>query len=309
MPIAGSPGMGTLRFWTCVCLLAAVTAGCSTVERAPSRAQLQVVDDAGDTIRLPHRATRVVSLIPSTTELLFAVGAGNAVVGRTSWCKYPPAALSVPAVGDGMTPNLEAVAARRPDLVVLYQSSQNALAARQLHDLGIATMQVRTDALADVGRVGTLLGRLTGHEAEADAMARAFADSLAAATVSPSNRAVSVFILVWQDPPITIGAGSYLTELVERAGGRNIYRDLPAPSGQISIESAVARDPDVVLVLGDSMPAFAGRPEWQTVPAVRERRFVHASGTMFGQPSPRAPAAIRYLARQLRAFRDRDSAP
>jgi iron complex transport system substrate-binding protein len=268
-----------------------------------------IVDDAGDTVRLAHPARRVVSLIPATTELLFAIGAGASVVGRSVWCEYPAAALQVPSVGDGIMPNIEAVTARRPDVVVLYLSSQNALAAKQLRQLGIPTVQFRTDQLSDVARVGQLLGLLTGHREGAASMARRFADSLAAATVSRPADPVSAFLLVWADPPMTVGAGSYLTELVERAGGRNIYADLPSSSGQISVESAVARNPDVVLVLGDSLPAFAHRPEWQSVPAVREHRFIYARGTMFGQPSPRAPAAIRFLAAQFRAARAVSATP
>jgi iron complex transport system substrate-binding protein len=212
-------------------------------------------------------------------------------------------------VGDGIMPNIEAVTARRPDVVVLYLSSQNALAAKQLRQLGIPTVQFRTDQLSDVARVGQLLGLLTGHREGAASMARRFADSLAAATVSRPADPVSAFLLVWADPPMTVGAGSYLTELVERAGGRNIYADLPSSSGQISVESAVARNPDVVLVLGDSLPAFAHRPEWQSVPAVREHRFIYAKGTMFGQPSPRAPVAIRFLAAQFRAARAASATP
>jgi ABC-type Fe3+-hydroxamate transport system substrate-binding protein len=250
-----------------------------------------------------------VSLIPATTELLFAIGAGDGVVGRTVWCEYPAEALSVPAVGDGMVPNIEAVVARQPDLVVLYLSSQNAQAAQKLRELGIAALQVRTDQLADVPRVGRMLGRLTGHAEGADSMARAFSDSLEAVTVHSPSHPVRAFVLVWADPPMTVGAGSYLSELVERAGGENIYGDLPASSGQISVESAVERNPDVVLVLGKSSPAFARRPEWQAVPAVREQRFVFADGTEFGQPSPRAPSAIRFLAAQLRRYQPADIQP
>ncbi|HET7602519.1 MAG TPA: helical backbone metal receptor [Gemmatimonadales bacterium] len=278
--------------------------GCSTERSAlgAQRSALSVIDDAGDTIQLAHPARRVVSLIPATTELLFAIGAGDAVVGRTVWCEYPAQALAVPAVGDGMLPNIEAVVARQPDLVVLYLSSQNAQAAQKLRELGIAALQVRTDRLADVPRVGRMLGQLTGHEPGADSMARAFTDSLKAATVPPQEHPTRAFVLVWADPPMTVGAGSYLSELVERAGGENIYRDLPASSGQISVESAVERNPDVVLVLGKSTPAFAKRPEWQAVPAVREHHFVFADGTEFGQPSPRAPSAIRFLASQFRTL-------
>ena len=315
LPISGLPGVGILIFETPLRTLGAAlvlavvacagkdaglgTRDASLESRVPS---LVVIDDAGDTIRLAHPARRVVSLIPATTELLFAIGAGAVVVGRTVWCEYPAEALAVPAVGDGMLPNIEAVVARKPDLVVLYLSSQNAQAAQKLRELGIAALQVRTDRLTDVPRVGRMLGRLTGREAGADSMARAFTDSLAGATVAPSSHPVRAFVLVWADPPMTVGAGSYLSELVERAGGENIYADLPASSGQISVESAVERNPDVVLVLGKATPAFAKRPEWQAVPAVREHAFVFADGTEFGQPSPRAPSAIRFLAAQFRAL-------
>ena len=258
-----------------------------------------VVDDAGDTTRLAAPARRVVSLIPATTELLFAIGAGDAVVGRTTWCDYPAAALAAPDLGDGIAPNIEAVLGRRPDLVLLYTSGRNAAAAERLRSMGIATVQLRTDLLSDVTRVGTLLGRLTGHDREAAGLEERFDSALAEATVDATADVPSVFLLVWAEPPMTVGAGSYLSELLQRAGGRNTYDDLPTSSGQVSIESVVARSPDAILVLGDSTPAFASRPEWQAVAAVRERRFVVASGSQFAHPGPRAPEAIRSLARSL----------
>ena len=101
---------------------------------------------------------------------------------------------------------------------------------------------------------------------------------------------------------MTVGSGSFLTELLERAGGRNVYDDLRTSSGQISVESAAARDPDMILTSSDTTPGFAHRPEWQVVRAVRERRFIHAPGSEFSRPGPRSPAAIRDLAARLRAL-------
>lgn len=293
-------GIVLSRRWPGLILLLGAVA-CRAPLRQPGA--IRVVDDAGDTVTLARPATRVVSLIPATTELLFAIGAGDAVVGRTAYCDYPAEALAVPAVGDGILPNIEAVVARRPDLVVLYSSSQNAISAAQLSRLGIASIRVRSDQLADVPRLAKLLGKLTAHQAGADSLALRFRAQLDSASQPPSRDTLGVMLLVWADPPMTVGAGSFLSELVARAGGRNIYDDLPASSGQISVESAVRRNPDVVLVLGDSAPSFARRPEWQAVPAVRERRFVFASGSMFSQPSPRAPEAITTLARRFRRVR------
>ena len=272
-------------------------AACSGEARP--EAGLVVVDDAGDTVRLAGPARRVVSLIPATTELLFAIGAGPTLVGRTRWCDFPAAAAAVPDVGDGMTPNLEAVAATHPDLVVLYNSGQNGGAAERLRALGIPAIRVRSDLLADVPRLARLLGTLTGRARAADSLSAAFDAALAAATVRPTGRRPSVFLLVWDQPPMTVGKGSYLSELLERAGAVNAYADLPTSSGQISIESVADRNPDLVFTMSEGAPAFAGRPEWQGIPAIRDRRFVHAPGSEFSRPSPRAPAAIRTLAARI----------
>src|SRR5881392_3506669 len=104
---------------------------CREAGRTPPSGDLVVTDDAGRRVALAAPARRIVSLLPSFTELLFAIGAGDRLVGRTTWCDYPPAALAVPSVGEALTPNVEAVAARQPDLVLLYRAAQTELAVRQ----------------------------------------------------------------------------------------------------------------------------------------------------------------------------------
>jgi iron complex transport system substrate-binding protein len=280
-------------------LLAIIAVAAACRAGAPPRAGIAVVDDAGDTVRLTAPARRVASLIHASTELLFAIGAGSSVVGRTSYCDYPAAALAVPNLGDGIKPSLEAVIAQRPDLVILYNSGQNAATARRLQELGIATLRINTDQLSDVGRVARLLGTLTGRKRSADSLTAAFETALALANRPRVARRPKVLLLVWEQPPMTIGRGSFLSELVERAGGENLFADIPASSGVISIEAVAARNPDLILTTAEGPAAFAGRPEWQVVPAVRERRFLRVSGSEFGRPSPRAPEAIRELAAKL----------
>jgi ABC-type Fe3+-hydroxamate transport system substrate-binding protein len=258
-----------------------------------------LVDDAGDTLGLNPPARRVVSLIPAATELLFAIGADSAVVGRTSYCDYPAAAQSVPDLGDGIKPSIEAVLARHPDLVILYNSGQNAAVAGRLRELGIPAIRINTDALSDVPRVARMLGQLTGHERGADSVATVFDTALAGATRPGAKPRPKVLLLVWEQPPMTIGRGSFLSELVERAGGENLFADVAASSGVVSIEAVAARNPDLIFSTTDGPSAFARRPEWQVVPAVREHRFLRVSGSEFNRPSPRAPAAIRELAARL----------
>ncbi|HEY7503107.1 MAG TPA: helical backbone metal receptor [Gemmatimonadales bacterium] len=259
-----------------------------------------VVDDAGDSVAVRTPARRIVSLIPATTELLFAIGAGDAVVGRTQWCDYPPDARRVKDLGPGINPNLEAVLSVEPDLVLLYNSAQHAAAAAHLRSLGIPALRLNTDTLGDVPRVGRILGRLTRHERGADSVSAVFDTALGSAAAGSGARRPTVLILVWEQPPMTIGRGSFLSELVERAGGDNVFGDIASSSAPVSIEAVSARDPDIILTAAAGPASIADRPEWQVVRAVRERRFLHITGTEYDRPGPRSPGAIRALAGRLR---------
>jgi iron complex transport system substrate-binding protein len=245
-------------------------------------------------------ARRIVSLIPSITEILFAIGAGDRLVGRTTWCDYPPAARAVPNVGDGMPPNVEAVAAQKPDLVVLYNSGPNVTAAQQLERLGIRTVLLDMNRLEDLGPATRTLGRLTGLEQRAESLANAM-DSLLHQPPPTSTASTTLAFVVWDNPPITIGRGSYLHQLAALAGARNVFDDIAGPSAQVSLETIAARDPDWIAVLADSAvaPAFAQRREWRAVPAVRERRFLLLRGSLFGRPGPRSGEAVRELQAML----------
>lgn len=246
-------------------------------------------------------AGRVVSLSPSFTELAFAVGAGDRLVGRTAWCDFPAAARDVPSVGDGLNPNVEAIAARRPDLVLVYPSAANQAALAQLAQLGVRTEQLRVDGLDDVVTVTRRLGALLGARDRAEQLADRFAAALdSARAAAPPEGRPTVLLLTWDQPPIVIGAGSFQHELVTLAGAINVFADLPQPSAQVSIETIVARDPELIVLLGaEATPAWTTRPEWQAVRAVRERRFVHVSGSAFARPSPRALDAVRQLRRAV----------
>jgi iron complex transport system substrate-binding protein len=274
--------------------------GCrSAADHPAARGPLRVVDDAGGTVTLAAPARRVVALLPSFTELLFAMGAGDRLVGRTAWCDYPPAALAVPSVGDGMPPNVEAVAARQPDLVVLYRSGPNVVAATQLTRLGIPSVLLDLNRLEDLGPAARRLGRLTGRDASADSLAAAM-DSFAARPPPPAS--TSVVFVVWDNPPIVIGEGSYLHQLAALAGARNVFDDIAAPSAQVSLETIAARNPAWVAVLSDSgaPPAFAARREWRAVRAVRGGHFLLLPGSLFGRPGPRSPQAVAELRARLR---------
>jgi iron complex transport system substrate-binding protein len=278
-----------------------VAAGCAG-ERAGTRSALaaSAVDDFGDTVALSRAPRRIVSLNPATTEMLFALGAGARLVGRTHWDLYPDSARLVPDLGNGLQPNVEAVLATRPDLVVLYASEDNRAAAGRLRAAGVGTVALKVDSIAEFRRAVLLLGQLAGDTARARTVADSVARTLAAVRAATAGLPpVRVFWHVWDAPLLTIGAGSYLNELVEIAGGRNVYRDLPAPSPQVTLEDVIRRDPEVILAGPEGARRIQTDPAWRPLAAVRTGRVRVVDTTIVGRPSVRLGEAAVSLARVL----------
>jgi iron complex transport system substrate-binding protein len=279
-------------------LLAAGLTACHHGGGGPGR--LVVVDDAGDTVRLAAPARRLVSLNPAITELVFALGAGDRLVGRTESCDYPAAAARVPSVGGWIPPNVEAVAARAPDLVILYQGPTTAPAATRLRGLGIAVLALRTDHLADVSRVARLLGPVLGVRRAADSLAASYdaaLERLRHATASGAGPTVA--LVAWDQPLIVLGTGSFVSEMVDLAGARNVFGDVASSSAPVSLEAIVSRSPLLVASVGSLSANLARRPEWRTVTAVREGRVLALGDPALSHPTPRAPIAIAAIRRRL----------
>ncbi len=283
------------QWWLAVILFTGVGGGCD-VSAGSRRPEAGAVDDFGDTLRLAHTARRIVSLNPVTTEILFALGAGNRVVGRTHWDLYPDAARAVPDLGNGMQPNVEAVLGARPDLVVLYASPSNRAAAAQLRKAGIATLALRDDHVSDFRRTVAALARATGDTIAGDVLADSVTRSLDAVRAKPRPaKPPTVFWHVWNSPILTIGRGSYLDELVRIAGAKNIFGDLPEPSPQVTLEEIVRRNPDFILVGPASAKELRESATWRSVPAVREGRLLIVDTLLVGRPGVRLGEAARSL--------------
>jgi iron complex transport system substrate-binding protein len=288
----------------------AILAACGGRERAPGTAAA-VTDDWDRTLPPAAPAARIVSLAPASTELAFALGLGDRLVGRTTWCDYPDAAARVPDVGNGIGPNVEAIAAQRPDLVLLYASEANRQALARLEALGIRVAVLKLDLAGDVRRAARIVGVLAGVAGAADSLIAAFDSALARAAArdsgAPAPRPpLRVYVDVEGNPPITIGAGSYLSEIIAAAGGMNVFDDIRGGSGQVSLEALVTRDPDVILVLASDttrVPRLDHRPGWRTVRAVRLGRILSLDGSLYGRPSPRMPEAVARLASRFDRLR------
>ena len=279
-------------------ILCIAVQGCRAAPPSTSRAAL--VDDFGDSVVIGAPATRIVSLNPTTTEILFALGAGPRLVGRTHWDLYPDSARFVTDLGNGIQPNVEAVLGVRPDLVVLYGSNDNRDAAATLRAAGVNTVALKVDSIAEFGRAVMMLGRLVGDTVRARAVVDSVDHTLTrvrAATAGLPRR--TVFWKIWDTPLLTIGGGSYMTELVTIAGGRNVYEDIPQPSPQITLEDVVRRDPEFIIAGPVNAAELRSAASWKAVPAVRGGRILIVDTTLVGRPSVRLGEAAMHLARLL----------
>lgn len=262
---------------------------------------LSAKDDFGQTIALDSAAHRIVSLNPTTTEILFAIGAASKLVGRTKWDSWPDSAKYIPDVGDALRPNVEAVLNVHPDLVLLYASNDNKPAAERLKAAGVRTVALKVDSIAQFRRETMLLGRLVGDTVRArnvvDSVSRTL-DRVRAATASLPR--TSVFFHTWDKPIITIGANSFLSDLIAIAGGRNVYGDVNEVSPVVTLEDVVRRNPSIIIVGGEpTANAILGSELWQAVPAVRAKRVFAYDTNTVGRPSVTLGMAAVNLANLL----------
>lgn len=273
--------------------------------RPPARATSAVrdttvrLDDFGDTVNLAP-AARIVSLSPMTTELLFSIGAGDRVVGRTDYDAWPTAATRVPSVGPGIRPNVERVLAARPDLVVLYAANDNRAAARALRAAGVRTLALKSDHLADFDRAAELLGAVGGEPAAArllvDTVRRTLRRVAASVAGLPRPR---VLWFLWDNPPMVLGNGSYQSELLEIAGGDNVYRDRAEAAAQVSMEDLLARRPEVIFADPGADVVLRTSERWKGARAARGWRVVTIDDTLLNRPGVTLGMAAVSLARAL----------
>ena len=268
-------------------------------ERAAVAAAVR--DDFGDTIAAARRFSRIVSLNPTTTEVLFAIGAGDRLIGRSHWDQWPAAAQRLPDLGPGIRPNLEVILAARPDLVLLYASADNRPVAARLRSAGIATYSSKVDEIEAFRAMVRTLGRLVGDTVRARDVVDSVDATLAAVRArSASRRRPTVLLPAWESPLLVIGGGSHMSELVEIAGGRNVYGDRTEPSPQVGFEDVVRHDPDVILSSPAGIRRLLANPQWQSLRAVREQRVFAYDTMVVGRPSVTMGAAAANLESLLR---------
>ncbi len=270
---------------------------------APASFPLSVQDDLGRQVTIPVEPRRIVSLAPSNTEILFALGLGDRVVGVTKFCDYPEAAKLKEKVGGFQDVDVEKVVRLRPDLVLATGGVQQPV-LRQLEKLGLTVYAVDAKSLEDVLDDISAIGRVTGAEGAAEALRRQLQERLRRAR-DRAARATSrpkVFFEIWPDPLITAGPGSFAHDLVEAAGGENIAADTAQPYPQFSLETLLARNPDVIVTPFAQSAADlkqGRRRNWEQIRAVREGRVILVDENEVSRPGPRLFDALERLVDQM----------
>ncbi len=276
--------------------------------RASINAAPADTDDFG--APLPSTAdfsARVVSLNPTATEVIYAIGADQHLVGRSKWDEYPAQVKSVTSLGDGIRPNVEAVLGTKPTLVILYATAENRAAATALRAAGVRTMALRVDHIAQFIALTQRLGLVMGATSRATMVVDSVQASLERVRVSTRGLAVPTVVWpLWQSPVMVVGRGSYLDEIIEIAGARNAFHELEAPSPTVSIEEIAQRNPDFLIVSAKTAARLKAIPAWRAVRAVRDGHFIIDDPALSGRPSVVLGMAANALAQALHPARVRD---
>jgi iron complex transport system substrate-binding protein len=264
---------------------------------------LRARDVLGRTLALTAPPRRIVSLSPAVTEILFALGAGSQVAGVTEYCDYPPQAAALPKVGgfSGATVSTERIAVLRPDLVILSADMHGRIITL-LDRLSIRNFAVEPRNFSEVYQTIQTLGTLTGKEEQArEVIARMEEKIRRAEALRGGRERPGVFWELTDEPLMTAGGNTFISEAIRLGGGRNVFEDLPEMWPTVSVEDVLLRAPAWIIAGDDhgkilDPGALARRPGWQGIPAVRDGRIATVNAGALYRYGPRLADAVLAIA-------------
>lgn len=251
--------------------------------------------------------TRVVTLAPNLTELVFAAGAGDRLVGVSAYSDFPPAAAARPVVGDAFAVDRESLVLLEPDLVLAWKDGTPAHVVDELRGSGLHVEVIRTRRLEDVSAALLRIGELTGRGETALAAAADFTDGIDGITNAPAGREdIRVFYQVSARPLYTVSGEHYVSELISRCGGSNVFADIDELAPAIDVESVVVRDPEVILASTDAGEgAFEVWKRWPIMAANRYGNHFLMPADEIGRATPRLVVAAQAVCEALDSARER----
>jgi iron complex transport system substrate-binding protein len=290
--------------FACVLLLAA-TFACSPAHTPETSASVtqQLKDDAGRNVTLPQHVDRVITLAPNLTEIVFAIGAGDRLVGDTTYCDYPAEAKNVAKVGDTLHPSLERIIALKPQVVLISTASQLETFTQQLQTQNIAVFVTDPHDIDGVFRSIEQIGQILGRQQQANALVQKLRERTNTVERSvKQSPPVRVFYQASGEPLYVPGHDAFVTDLMRRAGGTSVTADVPGAWPKFSNESALAAKPDaIILPTGGSMASANSTvaEALRNSPAVLSRRVYKINDDLLARPGPRVVDGLEQMARAL----------
>jgi iron complex transport system substrate-binding protein len=274
-----------------------------------ARAEVTVVDDFGKRVTLPRPAQRVISMAPHVTELLFAAGGGNRIVGAINYSDHPPAARSIPTIGSNSQIDLERVVALKPELLIVWQSGNTARQIEQLERLGIPVYRSEPRTLEQVATSIERFGRLLGTEARAQSAAGAYRGQLARLAQRYGRRPrVRVFYQVWDKPLYTLNGQQIVSDAIRLCGGYNVFADLPVIAPEVGVEAVLEQDPEAIIAGDEHAPGDRGINIWKaygSLRAVQRHNLFALDGELLTRPGPRTVFGAAQLCEKIELARTR----
>jgi len=271
---------------------------------ACSMAQVTLLDDLHRQVTLQQPATRIVSLAPSITESLFAIGAGDQVVGVTDYCDFPPQARSCNRVGGMINPSIEAIVGLSPDLIIVSMEGNQRQDFITLTGLKVPVFVTNPRTLEGINRSLGQLGTLTGHTGEAAKLVDSLSRRTAQLRAAGDKRRTRTILFVSVQPLMAVGAKTFLNELLTAAGGDNLAAASGLTYPSLSREMVLTEDPEVMLITSDALESTenitAMYPEWTQLSAVRSGHVYRINPDLVTRPGPRAVEGLAMLISYLR---------
>jgi ABC-type Fe3+-hydroxamate transport system substrate-binding protein len=261
-----------------------------------------LTDETGRKVTLPDHPHRIVCLVPSVTDTVFALGSGDDVVAISDYTVYPPAALKKPSIGGLVKPSIETILAFHPDLVVGTQIPGSAETATQLETVGIPVFLIDPHGLAGILHSVDSIGRALNRLPQAAALNSSLTQRIEAVKARTAGKpAPRILVTVWYDPIITIGKHAFITDIIEAAGAKSVTDDLLPDWPQISIETLIARAPEALLLVRGgkvNIETLQNRPGWSTLAAIKSNKVYYVDEGI-EDPSPVAVNALEEMAKEF----------
>ena len=282
----------------------------ATVALLPAaHAELVLKDDSGREVRLKGPARRIVTLAPHATEMLYAAGAGEWLIGTVDYSDFPPAAKKVPRVGSYDRFDLEAVSALKPDLVIAWETGNPAAPVEKMRALGLTVYASQPNRMEDVAGQLERLGQLAGTEPVANQAAERFRQRLAGLRAGNAGKPkVRVFYQIWKAPLMTVGGPQIISSAIELCGGENVFGKLTQMAPTVSVEAVLEADPEAIVAtgMGDARPEWLDDwNKWTRMTAVKRGNLFHIHPDLMQRHTPRILDGAEQLCAALDVARSR----